>query len=825
MIGGDNMALVKKSYFLITMFTIFVISLFIATFIFTANIVKTKQKENLILSLDLAMAEINQHFHIIETHINDIENFIEMYPDNEIDILNYITQTANDNQLVFSIYLATPDLRMINSSAFEPLPGLDFSNRPWYILAENNEGINYTSSYVNLSKDKMIVTISKALRNTDDSLYGILGADIDILAISNIINETEIGEKGFAFLVDSQMQLLAFPGLTIDLDEGPQTTDIFSGVEQKTGFIDNITIDNTQGVLAYNSFDENNYYIGVFMPLNEYSANLYTLRNISLITNFVIIIVSLLTFIVFKNRIQRPFSMLINDILAIDIEKNISYRLDESKNKEYKEVIKAINSSLSSTDYFFHQTIDTHNKLIIENQRVNLLMDSTADIIFEINLDKRFKSVYGKGIEKLNMSSSDFIGKTIIEVFKDDGYERDQIYSKALTGKHIIYDWSIKKGDKILYFESSISPIYDDKNHIFGAVGISRDITEAMEKQRKVEYISTHDFLTDLYNRRYFVESFSRINEETNYPLGLMMLDLNGLKILNDAYGHDIGDIALKETAHYILTLSPQNSIVSRIGGDEFAIIFTKTTEHILEKTKTDIQEALSKVVIKNVPLSIAIGYEITNDISEKLEDIIKNAENSMYRNKLTEGKSIRNNTINAIFETLTTKHEQEKIHSKRVAYYSKELGKALGIKSDDLKELELAGLYHDIGKITMADSILNKPGKLTENEFKIIKKHTENGYNILRAADQYSRLAEYALSHHEWWDGNGYPQGLKAEETPLFARIISVCDAYEAMTSKRPYKEPISKEAAIIELKKYSGRQFDPSLVTIFIEKVLINE
>lgn len=819
------MALIKKSYFLITIFTIFVISLFIATFIFTANIVQNKQKENLILARDLAMAEINHHFHTIETHINDTAHYIELHSDNEIDILNYITEIANDNQLIFSIYLATPDLRMINSSAFEPLPGLDFSNRPWYILAENNEGINYTSSYINLSKDKMIVTISKALRNSDDSLYGILGADIDILAISTVIKETEIGEEGFAFLVDSEMQLIAYPDLSINLDEGPQTTDIFANIEENSGFIDEITIDNVKGVLAYSCCNENNYYIGVFMPLAEYSANLYLLRNISFITNLILIIASLLAFIVFKNRVQKPFSMLINDILAIDIENNISYRLDEFKNKEYKEVIKAINSALSSTDYFFHETIEAQNMLIIENQRVKLLMESTADIIFEINRDKRFISVYGKGINKLNMSSSDFIGKTIIDVFKEDGYERDRIYSKALEGKHIIYDWSIKKGDEILYFESSISPIYNEKNQIFGAVGISRDITEPMEKQKKVEYISTHDFLTDLYNRRYFVEAFARLNEEENFPLGLMMLDLNGLKILNDAYGHDIGDIALKKTAEFILKHSPQKAIVSRIGGDEFAIIITKTNANILESTKKSIQDALSKVVIKNVPLSIAIGYEITNDISEKLEDIIKNAENSMYRNKITEGKSIRNNTINAIFETLTTKHEQEKIHSKRVAHYSKELGKALGIKADDLKELELAGLYHDIGKITMADSILNKPGKLTENEFKIIKKHTENGYNILRAADQYSRLAEYALSHHEWWDGNGYPQGLIAEETPLFARIISICDAYEAMTSKRPYKDPISKEAAIMELKKYSGRQFDPKLTKIFINEVLIKE
>jgi putative nucleotidyltransferase with HDIG domain len=193
-----------------------------------------------------------------------------------------------------------------------------------------------------------------------------------------------------------------------------------------------------------------------------------------------------------------------------------------------------------------------------------------------------------------------------------------------------------------------------------------------------------------------------------------------------------------------------------------------------------------------------------------------------MYRNKVTEGRSIRNKSIVAILKTLTDKFEEEEKHSKGVSELCRKMGEALNIKSDDLKELEIAGLYHDIGKIAIPDKILRKPGKLTKEEFSIVKTHTDNGYNILRAADEYSNLAEYALSHHENWDGSGYPRGLKGKEIPLYSRIIRIADAYEAMTSDRVYRKALDEDISVEEILKGSGSQFDPKLVKVFIEKVL---
>jgi len=170
----------------------------------------------------------------------------------------------------------------------------------------------------------------------------------------------------------------------------------------------------------------------------------------------------------------------------------------------------------------------------------------------------------------------------------------------------------------------------------------------------------------------------------------------------------------------------------------------------------------------------------------------------------------------------LTDKYEAERIHSDRVSQLSYDLGKAIGLEEDDLQALKTAAMFHDIGKISIPDEILNKPGRLSKEEFEIMKTHTDIGYEILRAADEYSELAIHASSHHERYDGTGYPRGLKGHQIPEFSRIICICDAYEAMTSDRAYRERMSDEYAVSEIIKNAGKQFDPKLAEIFVKKVL---
>lgn len=797
-----------------------------ATMAFFFNIayktIVENQEESLTLELENSKNQVLQDFLKIETILENLESQIKTN-NNDDNLLDLIVDIDQKSDVIASLYYGKPDKTMVNSSGFVPGPDFVLTTRIWYQRAIESEGIIITPAFINQTANRVIVTLAKAIY-IDDTLTGVIATDIDIMTITNFVSEKQIGEDGFAFIIDENNNLIAYPGLETDEVQLQQFDDLnpSSEVIGGSGTYRNFVIDEKTGVLEYETLQSYNYTIGIFLPESEFTASIRTITNVFIYLSVGMLIFSAVLIIIFYLRVKKPLATLLTDINSIDIINSTDYRLPEPRRDEYLPVRQSINKVIEATNFYFTKNLQTKELLAIENQRVKLLVESTADIIFEANTDNVFISVFGKGLNVIGLKPKDFIGKKASDIFQDSGHQREKMYDKALKGEHNIYDWDLIKDGNILHFESSISPIYNQNNQIIGIVDIARDITAPMEKQKEIEYISIHDFLTGLYNRRYFIEAFVDKDKPINYPLGIMMIDLNGLKILNDAYGHDSGDLALKQVASVLKDFAKDQDTVCRIGGDEFAIISIKTTENELEKSKNSIREKLSNLYVKNIPLSVAIGFEVKTVETTTFEEIMKNAENQMYRNKVTEGRLIRNKSIVAILKTLTDKFAEEDQHSKRVSELSREIGQALNIKSDSLKELEIAGLFHDIGKISIPDNIIRKPGKLTEEEFEIIKTHTENGYNILRAADEYSNLAEHALSHHEYWDGSGYPRGLKGKEIPLYSRIIAIAGAYEAMTADRVYRKALSKEVAVQEIINGSGKQFDPRLVKIFIEKVL---
>lgn len=226
--------------------------------------------------------------------------------------------------------------------------------------------------------------------------------------------------------------------------------------------------------------------------------------------------------------------------------------------------------------------------------------------------------------------------------------------------------------------------------------------------------------------------------------------------------------------------------------------------------------------MVDSIAVSIAIGFEIKTNPDQHIDNIKSEAENEMYKSKLIYGKKMRLKTISTIIDNLYEKVDYEKQSSKEVANYAVKIGKQLGLDNTTIRDLRLAATLHDIGKIMIPEKILNKPARLNSKEYESVKKHSETGYHILRAVDEYVHIADSVLYHHERWDGKGYPRKLKGKEIPLIARIISIADAYEAITSHRPYQGARNKDEAINELKANSGKQFDPEIVKVFIENVL---
>lgn len=352
-------------------------------------------------------------------------------------------------------------------------------------------------------------------------------------------------------------------------------------------------------------------------------------------------------------------------------------------------------------------------------------------------------------------------------------------------------------------------------------VGVSRNIENRKKYEREVLYLSYHDQLTGLYNRRFYEEELKRINTEDNYPISLVMADVNGLKLTNDAFGHSLGDRLLITFAEILRQECRSGDVIARIGGDEFVLLLPRTGALQVEKIVDRIRNIVSRTMIDKVMLSVSFGWKTKYTSEEEFENIYKTAEDAMYRSKLWDGRSYKSDTIKMITKSLFEKSPREQLHSDRIAMICKKIGITLGMDENDVSELGVVGLLHDIGKIGISEHILNKMDTLTDAEMDEMKRHPEIGYHILRSVNEYVDIAEYVLAHHEQCDGNGYPKGLKAEEIPLQSKILLVAEAYDEMTGSFGFKNHYTPLEALEELKRYSGIQFDHRIVETFVGKV----
>jgi len=370
--------------------------------------------------------------------------------------------------------------------------------------------------------------------------------------------------------------------------------------------------------------------------------------------------------------------------------------------------------------------------------------------------------------------------------------------------------------------EISISPILYKEGDPGGAVIVFRDYSDQERKEREIEYLSYHDQLTGLYNRRFYEEELRRLDTRRNYPIALVMADVNGLKLTNDAFGHMEGDILLKRIACILSRECRSDDIIARVGGDEFVLLLPKTDENQAGMMIARILDMVAEERPDRVIMSISIGLAVKKDAADSMHEVFKRAEDAMYRDKLTESTKVKRKTVDLILHSLYEKNKKEISHSQRVSALCEALAGRLQMDRDDIKDLRTAGLLHDIGNIGIDSAIMEKPSSLDASDWHEIMKHPEIGYRILSSVDEYAKIAVYVLQHQEKWDGTGYPRALKGEEISIPARIIGIADAYDAMTTAKPYREALDNDQAAAEIAEFSGTQFDPAIARIFVEQVL---
>lgn len=362
----------------------------------------------------------------------------------------------------------------------------------------------------------------------------------------------------------------------------------------------------------------------------------------------------------------------------------------------------------------------------------------------------------------------------------------------------------------------SLDITFNDGNNSF-IVFIS-DLSEQRRREDEVAYLSYHDKLTGLYNRAYFEQKLKEYDKECYFPISILMGDANGLKMTNDIFGHSQGDMILVTIANILSLACREKDIVARYGGDEFVVLLPNTSADEASKICKNILSLCNSMRKGDGKVSISLGYACKTNIGENINDTLNIAENFMYRHKLLESRSYRSSVISSLKKMLFEKSFETEEHAMRLTGLCVQAGKLMGLSQNDLNDLELFSMLHDIGKIGVKDQVLLKPGKLTDSEWVEMRRHCEIGYRIAQSAPELSHIADYILTHHERWDGTGYPQGLSGNQIPLLSRILAVADSYDAMVNDRYYRKALSKETAISELKRCSGTQFDPEVVKIFL-------
>jgi len=521
-------------------------------------------------------------------------------------------------------------------------------------------------------------------------------------------------------------------------------------------------------------------------------------------------------------------------------------------------------------------------------ERFRIIFESTNDCITV--WDSNYNCLYANqaSIDHVGATRDNFIGKNIssamghIPGFMNLWIKRiDKVFQ---TQKPIRVEDDGIAGNKFVYSESVTSPLRDKHGDVFAVVAVYRDVTdrkqydlelektnkELVRSNKRLNQLALKDLHTGLYNHRYLAEIVdSEFNRVKRYggSLSVTMLDIDFFKSINDMYGHQFGDLILKQLAGQLRKMTRRHDIVIRYGGEEFIIISTGTNRtqslvlaqrildniglyHFGDKTK-EVKLKLSVAVISYPEDKVNNAMDLVKTAEHILSKVKEDGGNKAYssmdkkktgkevgkdnveevnllRQKLEKlNKQANQNLVESIFafaKTIELKDHYTGEHVEQTVRYATGIAVGLGLPGHETEMIKQAAILHDLGKIGISDEILLKKSKLAKKEMEEIKRHPGIAADILRPVHILNTIIPFILHHHERWDGKGYPDGLKAEEIPLGARIVAIADVYQALISNRPYRKAFPKKEALKIINEASGKQFDPKIVNIFFS-MLKNE
>jgi diguanylate cyclase (GGDEF)-like protein/PAS domain S-box-containing protein len=462
--------------------------------------------------------------------------------------------------------------------------------------------------------------------------------------------------------------------------------------------------------------------------------------------------------------------------------------------------------ALRESERKYRELVENANSIIMR-------MDPRGVITFFNEFAQNFfgfseKEIIGKNIVGTIVPETETSGRDLAKLLHNicvspDKYQINENENVTRAGQRVFVAWTNKA-------------IYNDSGEFQGVLCVGNDITERKKAEEKLAYLSLHDPLTGVSNRAFFEQKM----KIAQVPSGIIICDVDGLKLVNDTLGHDYGDRLLRAASAILKSCFRTHDVLARIGGDEFAVLVSMKHACVIEKIVRRLRASIDSHNAGNpeAPLSMSIGYATTDDVTRGIQEVFKEADNNMYRDKMQRGQVIREFFLRSLVRSMKRRRIVSDEENSRLQRLAADLAKAVGLEEKSVETVRLLARYHDLGMVGVRDEILQKPGALSDDERKDLRRHCETGHRIAQSVPELMALAGLILRHHEWWNGKSYPLGVKGRDIPMECRVLAVAEAYDAMTHERPFRKTRSHAEALEELKACAGTQFDPDIVKAFI-------
>lgn len=509
----------------------------------------------------------------------------------------------------------------------------------------------------------------------------------------------------------------------------------------------------------------------------------------------------------------------------ITTSKHIQQLLEKNQRDleaEIKERTRELHLSNQNLKHEIGQRVIIEEILSTSEKHFRSLTENSLDLIAIVNRENRLTYVNPAVKLMMGYNGKEVIGSFLFDyIFPDDIEEVKNAFSNvvSMAGDVRTMDFRLRHKDGTYRTAEALVRNMLDLPAVGGLMITIKDVTDKRKAQQQIEYLSFYDRLTGLHNRAFFEEEILRIDSNRHLPITIFVADVNGLKLVNDAFGHVEGDELLNRIAQIIKLCCRREDIIARWGGDEFALLLLNTPHYKAQELCLRISQLCQDKGKGPVPLSLAMGYSTKKRMEQNIKDVLREAEESMYRSKMMISKKVRTDIMSYLIDSYYQKGFRNREQTKNLQGLARDMALARGLNALETVKLQQVVEYCDIGNIAIEHSIFKKKEPLMADEWKMIQRHPEIGYHIVQNTPETAEMAEPILAHHEWWDGSGYPRNLRGEDIPLYARIASILNAYDAMTQKRPYRKAAKPEHALREIKRCAGTQFDPFLTEVLEE------